>query len=86
MTRIKCIKIVEQLHNEYPDYTINWCIVACRYIRKQDIPNNLKQKYTNISHNLYGVNDYYNMLNMKFQFTSSEYIEFLNKIANAMFK
>lgn len=82
----KCLNIVVELEEKYPDYTINWCLVGCRYINNITIPNKLKYKYISIKNNLFGINDYLNVLNIDIHFTFNNYCKFLNKIANTMFE
>jgi hypothetical protein len=84
-TYTKCLKIVEELKQEYPEYTIKWCLLGYRYLEYSEIPSIIQKKYTLISENLFGINEYLTMLNIDLQFTEKEYILFLNEIANSMF-
>ena len=82
----KCLNIVIELKKKFPEYDIKWCLVGCRYINNINIPNKLKYKYNTIKNNLFGVNDYLNLLGISLRFTYNGYCNFLNKVANAMFE
>lgn len=82
----KCLDIVEELNNKFQDYTIKWCLVGCRYIDIDKIPNKLKHKYNIIEKNLFGINEYLQLLGCNLHFTFDEYCKFLNIIANKMFE
>lgn len=84
-TYVKCLHIVEELRLEYPEYKIEWCLLACRYISNDKIPEVLKNKYKEIKENLFGINDYLNLLHINKLFTKNSYSIFLNKIADKMF-
>lgn len=84
-TYTKCLIIKEELKNKYPDYKINWCIVACRYTNKNKIPNNLINKYIIVKNNMYGINDYLKLLNINIYFTFRNYCVFLNTLSDNMF-
>lgn len=84
-TYTKCIQVLEELQQSYPDYEVRWCLLAHRYISTDDIPSVIKKKYTTISSNLFGINQYFNMVGIKFQFTEDSYRQYVNNIANAMF-
>jgi hypothetical protein len=85
-TYTKCMQVVEELHSEYPDYEIKWCLLAHRYISVDDIPLVIKKKYALITSQLFGINQYFNMIGISFQFTEEKYKEYINNIANEMFK
>lgn len=82
----KCLIIVEELKQKYPDYTIKWALVGCRYFEFQEITNTIKCKYNAIKDNLFGMNEYLDLLNVDIRFTLSSYRKFLNKIADTMFE
>ena len=82
----KCLNIVTHLNDEYPEYTIKWGLVGCRYISNNNIPKILKQKYKTIEKNLLGVNEYLYLLNTNIHFTNNNYFKFLNKVADTMFE
>jgi len=86
ITYKKCQEIVLELKEEYPEYEIKWCLVALRYLEYDNIPKTIKSKYSNISENLYGINDYLKLLDIHLIFTEERYKTFLNNITNSMFK
>ena len=81
----KCLDIVQELQEEYPDHTINWCLLALRYKNYEEISNVIQKKYAEISDHLFGINQYLHMLNIQLEFTDETYHRFLNQIADAMF-
>ena len=81
----KCLDIVKDLNENYPDYTIKWCLLGCRYLDYESIPEIIKNKYTTIKENLFGVNQYMNMLNIDLKFNEESYKKFLNNIVTNMF-
>lgn len=83
-TCIKCTDIVNEIYLEYPGYTVHWCLLGYRYINNSEIPNRIKNKYLMIENNLYGINDYFKMLNIKYEFNMENYKIFLNNIVNSM--
>lgn len=85
-TKNKCLTIFEELEEEYPDYEIQWCLVGLRYINNQEIPTTIYDKYKDISDNVYGINDYMEMLSINLKFDEETYKQFLNDIVLGMFK
>ena len=81
----KCLAIVEELQEQYPDYQIKWCLLALRYLAFDDIQPIIKKKYEAIENNVFGVNQYLDMLNIEFKFTPQQYTEFINTLADNMF-
>ena len=81
----KCIAIVNELHEQYPDYQIKWCLLALRYLSFDDIQPIIKKKYETIHGNVFGVNQYLDMLNIDFKFTQQQYTDFINNLADNMF-
>lgn len=81
----KCISIVFDIKNTYPDYEIKWCLLALRYTDNKCIPHTLKRKYETINSNLYGINEYLDILNIDLYFNENDYKIFLNKIAEKMY-
>ena len=84
-TYTKCQFIVDELKNQYPDYTIKWCLLGCRYIHYDNIPVIISKRYTAIQENLFGINQYLQLMNVNIQFTEETYAEFVNNVADAMF-
>tara|TARA_B100001115_G_scaffold50809_1_gene37585 strand:+ start:675 stop:1502 length:828 start_codon:yes stop_codon:yes gene_type:complete len=80
----KCLKIVEDLKEKFPEYNIKWCLLGLRYLDYNNIPNNIKKKYEIIKDNLFGINQYLDYLNINYEFTQDIYKQFLNDIANIM--
>jgi hypothetical protein len=85
VTSEKCIGLVNTLRCKYPDHEIRWCLLAVRYFSKAKIPITLKNKYTIISDNLYGVNEFLEMLNIDFRFDEEIHKKTINEIAINMF-
>lgn len=81
----KCLEIVEELKGKYKDYEIKWCLLGARYYNKKKIPKNIIKKYNSIQDNLFGVNDYFELCNIKFKFTFRTYKELINDIAKTAF-
>jgi hypothetical protein len=84
-TYTKCIAIAEGLKTEYPEYTINWCLLGLRQLTYHDMPTIIQKKYSTIKDNLFGINQYLTMLNIDLRFNIETYTSLLNNIANAMF-
>jgi len=84
-TSNKCLEIVKQLEETYKNYQIKWCLLGLRYLDYNEIPKVIRGKYTNIKENLYGINQYLNILSISISFTKEEYKKLLNKISDAMF-
>lgn len=81
-----CECMVEELKKEVPDYTVKWCVLLYRYIASEYIPTDiLLKKYLKISQNVYGINDYLEMVGIDFRFTEETYKYYLNLIADEMF-
>lgn len=80
----KCLHIVEELKQQYPDHTINWCLLSVRYIDNSEIPEILKHKYQEIKDNLFGINEFLEMFNINFKFTKETYKKYINLIADKM--
>jgi len=81
----KCLQIVKELEEEYKGYTIKWCLLAFRFIQYENIPDTIQKKYKVIKDNLFGINQYLEMLNVPLVFTEEKYASFLNEVANNMF-
>ena len=82
----KCLSIVSDIQDTYPDYEIRWCLLALRYTDNNCISQTLKKIYESIGANLYGINEYLAILNIDMCFNENDYKIFLNKIADKMYK
>ena len=86
-TSAKCIQIVEELKKEFVDYHIDLSLVGLRYFHTGDIPKIISNKYISVQDNVVGINDYMRKLKVFPGFeTEEKYKEFLNYIADSMFK
>jgi len=81
----KCLDIVETLKKEYPLYNINWCLLGLRYINILEIEKKILNKYSIISNNVFGINEYLKLLSIDIEFDKVSYKEFLNTIVKYMF-
>ena len=81
----KCLSIEKELAGEYKDHTIKWCLLSLRYLHSDNINDCIKKKYETIKDNLFGINQYLEMLGINLKFTHENYKAFLNNIANKMF-
>lgn len=84
-TYSKCLDIVETLKTEYPDHEIKWCLLGLRHLDYDKIPKTVAKKYTEIQPNVFGINQYMEMLGINLTFTEETYKQFINDIANTMF-
>ena len=85
-TRDKCMQVLDELKDEYPEYTIKMFLVGIRYYKKSIIPKVISDKYLCIDANVMGVNDYLTEMNTNIHFDTEEiYKEFLNYLADQMF-
>ena len=83
----KCIQIVDELKSEFVDYHIELSLVGLRYFYTKDIPKIISNKYISIHQNVVGINEYMAKLKAYPGFeTEEKYKEFLNYVANSMFK
>jgi hypothetical protein len=62
-----------------------WCLLGYRYISKEKMSKVINTKYKDIKDNVFGINDYLQMLEIPYTFTEEKYKDFINKIAVAMF-
>lgn len=83
-TYLKCLEIVKELEITYPDKKIVWCLLGYRYIHFNEIPKYIVNKYSQIKNNVYGINQYFNMIGIDFSFTNETYKEFINYIVDKM--
>jgi len=86
-TSLKCQQILGELQEEYPESTIKMFLLGVRYYERSQIPKIITQKYSDIDENVVGMNDYFTALGVPLQFEGEEdYKQFLNDLANQMFK
>lgn len=86
-TSNKCIEIQKELETLYPGYIIKMYLVGLRYYKKDEMPKTVADKYNIIKDNVVGINEYLTQLTDSFSFVNeSEYKDFLNELANAMFE
>jgi len=86
-TSAKCIQIVDELKKEFIDYRIELSLVGLRYFHTKDIPKVISNKYVSIQENVVGINEYLTKLNAFSGFeTEEKYKDFLNYVADSMFK
>ena len=85
-TYMKCRQIVEELKLKYPGYTISWCLLGYNYLNITDIPSVINKKYEAIKDNLFGINDYFKMLQINYKFDEEHYKLWLNYVADRMFE
>lgn len=85
-TSDKCVQILHELQEEYPDCEIKMCLVGIRYFTKDIIPKNIANKYRSIQEHVVGVDEYFAVLGLQFAFqTEEKYKEFINYLADSMF-
>ena len=83
----KCSQIVDELKKEFIDYHIDLSLVGLRYFHTKDIPKVISNKYVSIQENVVGINDYLTKLKAFPTFeTEEKYNDFLNYVADSMFK
>lgn len=49
------------------------------------MPKKIIKKYNNIKNNICGINEYLQLYNINIKFNNTDYIDFLNYIADTMF-
>jgi hypothetical protein len=90
-TRNKMEKIVKELKENYPGYTIQKYLFAPRYVTTELIPERIKKlykstKYADFITYFIGVNDYLQALGIPYQFTSEDtYKKMINDLVNRLF-
>jgi hypothetical protein len=83
----KCLLIKSELEEKYPEYEIKWCLLGFRYLTNSSITTNIKNKYSVINNNLFGINDYFEMFNINFRFKNeNDYKNFINNFINRIIK
>lgn len=86
-TSAKCSLILDELKNEFVDYKIELSLVGLRYFQAKDIPKVITNKYISIKDNVVGIDDYLKKMQVENIFQCEEkYNEFLNYVADSMFK
>lgn len=84
-TITKCSETLKNsLYKYYPGYTIKWCLLICRYIDYASFPPEIKKKFEEIKDNIFGINDYFQMLSIEYRFTEHDWISYVNEIANEL--
>ena len=84
-TSDKCLRILQELSELYDGYTIKMFLVGARYYTRQQIPQNICNKYKIIDTHLVGVNEYLHELDTKLCFDETSYAQIINYVANKMF-
>lgn len=86
-TSSKCSQILDELKEEFIDYKIELSLVGLRYFNTSDIPKIITNKYLTIKENVVGINEYLIKMQVRNIFqTEEKYKDFLNYVANSMFK
>lgn len=86
-TSSKCSLILDELKEEFVDYKIELSLVGLRYFQSKDIPKIISNKYISIKENVVGIDDYLKKMQVETIFQDEEkYKEFLNYVADSMFK
>lgn len=86
-TSSKCSLILDELKEEFVDYKIELSLVGLRYFQSKDIPKVISNKYISIKENVVGIDDYLKKMQVETIFQGEEkYKEFLNYVADSMFK
>jgi len=82
----KCLKVKNELQEKYKEYEIKMSLLNLRYYSTNKIPTNIIKKFIHIKDNLIGVNEYFTLFKIKYNFKSEcEYKKFLNIISKKMF-
>ena len=84
-TSDKCVQILAELISEYPEYTVKMFLLGVRYYEASIIPKNILKKYSSITNNVVGINEYLTELNANVLFTEEKYKELINHLAKCMF-
>lgn len=83
----KCLLIKNELEEKYPEYEIKWCLLGFRYLTNNLISTNIRNKYSVINNNLFGINNYFEMFNINFRFKNEDdYKNFINNFINRIIK
>ena len=84
-TADKCIRILNELQEEYPDYTIKMFLVGVRYCTKTHISSVIMNKYKSILPHVVGVNEYLSEIGIDLCFDEQSYRQFINYLVLQMF-
>lgn len=87
-TTLKCFQIKQELEQKYTDYKVKMSLVGLRYYSKNEIPRTIMNKYLDIKDNLYGMNEYLQLLGLEtLHFTTeNNYKYFINYVYKNMIK
>lgn len=87
----KCLAIRDEIqdiidtHDPLSEYTLKWCLLGARYLDYSDIPPTIAKKYDAIKDHVFGVNQFLNMVGVKFEFIMDDYMVYLNSMVDLMF-
>lgn len=84
-TYIKCLQIAEELRNEFDEYEIRWCLLGYRYTEQSEMSKVIISKYDAIRSNVFGINEYFEMMGIQFKFGGDDYKTYVNNVAIEMF-
>lgn len=82
----KILEIKKELDEKYPDCTINVSLVGLAFFEKSEIKRTIANKYGMIKDNVVGIHDFFNKLGMKIFDNKKHHIEFVNRVASALFR
>ena len=78
----KCLSINEELKTKHQGYEIKYCLLALRYTDKSKINDFIMKKYKKIKDNVFGINEYFEMLKLDLILTEDEYKDILNHLCD----
>lgn len=81
----KCIHIMDQLRETYPDHKVHMFLVGTRYYSKHIIPPIIMNKYKDIQEHVVGVNEYLSTFGIDLFQDETHYKIFVNDVVNEMF-
>lgn len=84
-TADKCLRILNELQEEYPDYTIKMFLVGVRYCTKSHISPVIMKKYNSILPHVVGVNEYLSEIGIDLCFDEQSYRQIINYLVLQMF-
>lgn len=87
-TTLKCCNIKKELEQKYENYNVKMSLVGLRYYSKNEIPRTITNKYVDVKDNLYGINEYLQLLGLEtLHFTTeNNYKYFINYVYKNMIK